>query len=237
MEPDPVPTRARPAANPQSRIPPLNAILDHDAAARAGWTLVDLASAFLDGGARFLQVRAKTIDSAALLDAAAAIVERAAGSGAIVVVNDRADIAAIAGAAGVHVGQEDLAPHLVRTIVGDRAIVGLSTHTADQIERALAEPISYLAIGPVFDTRTKATGYDRVGLDRVRAAVAAARTRSLPVVAIGGITLETAADVIGAGADSVAVISDLLTGHDPAARVRAFVERLTSAGPNPSHDV
>ncbi len=214
-------------------FPPLDAILDHDIATRAGWSLVDLAAAVVDGGARFLQIRAKMLPAAAFLDAAAAIVARVAGSGAVVIVNDRADLAAMAHADGVHVGQDDLAPDLVRRILRPDAIVGLSTHTADQINRALAQPIDYLAIGPVFATTSKDTGYKPVGLAGV--SDAAGRAGIVPVIAIGGITLDTAAEVIGAGATSVAVISDLLAGNDPAARVRAYVERLARS--RPSHDV
>jgi thiamine-phosphate pyrophosphorylase len=212
--------------NPESRIPRLNAIADCDCAVRAGWTLVDLASAFLDGGARLIQVRAKTLSPSALLEAVDAVVARARGSGAAIIVNDRADVAAAAGAAGVHVGQDDLAPALVRRVVGAAAIVGRSTHTPEQVGRALAEPITYLAIGPVFGTPTKATGYAPIGLDAVRAAALSAAPRGIPVMAIGGITLETAPDVVAAGASSVAVIADLLVGNDPARRVRAFLDRL-----------
>ena len=208
-------------------LPPLYAIVDAEIAAAAGWTLVDLASACLAGGATLLQVRAKDASSGWLLDTAALIVERAHAAGARVVVNDRADIARLAGADGVHLGQEDLSPAAARTLVGDAALVGLSTHTLDQIDAALAQPVSYLAIGPVFTTATKATGYQAVGLDRVREAAARARTRQLPVVAIGGITLESAPGVIQAGAASVAVIGDLLSGGDPEGRVRSYLERLS----------
>ncbi len=208
-------------------LPPLYAIVDAEIAAAAGWTLVDLASACLAGGATLLQVRAKDASSGWLLDTAALIVERAHAAGARVVVNDRADIARLAGADGVHLGQEDLGPKAARSIVGDAALVGLSTHTLDQIDAALAQPVSYLAIGPVFTTATKATGYQAVGLDRVREAAARARTRQLPVVAIGGITLESAPGVIQAGAASVAVIGDLLSGGDPERRVRSYLERLS----------
>ena len=163
---------------------------------------------------------------AQLADTAAAVVELAHSAGAVAIVNDRADIARLAGADGVHVGQDDLTPSAVRTIVGEAAIVGLSTHTAEQVERAALEPISYLAIGPVFGTRTKATGYDAIGLERVRDAAARARARGLPLVAIGGITLENARSVSDAGAASVAVISDLLAGGAPESRVRAFLQAL-----------
>jgi thiamine-phosphate pyrophosphorylase len=204
----------------------LLAIVDADVAARAGWTLVDLASACLAGGATFLQVRAKQAASGWLLDTATAIVERARAAGALVIVNDRADIARLANADGVHVGQDDLGPAAARVLLPAAALVGLSTHTADQIEAALAQPISYLAIGPVFGSSTKATGYDALGLARVRHAASRARTRQLPVVAIGGITLDSAPEILQAGADAVAVISDLLTTGDPEGRVREYLRRL-----------
>jgi thiamine-phosphate pyrophosphorylase len=204
----------------------LCAIVDADAAARAGWQLLDLANAFLDGGARFLQLRAKAMPGADLLDAATAIVRAAHRRGAQVVINDRADVARLVEADGVHVGQEDLRPADVRAIVGQESIVGLSTHTIDQLERAANEPVSYLAIGPVFGTTSKDTGYDAVGLDMVRAAARVADARGLPLVAIGGITLARAASVIEAGAASVAVIGDLLSTGDPATRTREFLARL-----------
>ena len=212
--------------NPKSQIPFLYAILDADAAAGGGWTLVDLAAAYVRGGARFLQVRAKSASGAWLLDTTSAIVALAHAEGAIVIVNDRADIARLAGADGVHVGQDDLAPAAVRSIVGTERLVGVSTHTIEQVEAAVLEPVDYVAIGPVFGTSTKSTGYEAVGLERVRAAARAARARGLPIVAIGGITLDRAADVIEVGAASVAVISDLLTSSDPGVRVREYVRRL-----------
>jgi thiamine-phosphate pyrophosphorylase len=127
----------------------------------------------------------------------------------------------------VHVGQEDLAPAAVRVIVGDTAIVGLSTHTTEQMDRAIREPVNYVAVGPVFGTATKATGYEPVGLEWVREAARRATVRGVPLVAIGGITLENAASVLDAGAASVAVISDLLSTGDPEARVRAYLARFS----------
>jgi thiamine-phosphate pyrophosphorylase len=204
----------------------LNAIIDVDAAARAGWTPIDLARAFLNGGARFLQLRAKSMAGAELLETASAIVELAHASAARVIVNDRADIARLALADGVHVGQDDLGPSDVRTLVGDHALVGLSTHTVEQIDRAVEQPVSYVAIGPVFGSVTKATGYDRVGIVMVSEAAKRAGARGLPLVAIGGITLVTAASVIEAGATSVAIIGDLLASGDPEGRVRAYIKTL-----------
>ena len=201
-------------------------IVDAECAAEAGWTPVDLADAYLRGGARFLQLRAKTMSTAAMLDAASAIVSRAHRAGAIVIVNDRADIGRLS-AAGVHLGQDDLSARDARRVVGDRAIVGVSTHTIAQLERALDEPISYVAIGPVFATATKDAGYRALGLDLVRAAAERAGRREIPLVAIGGITIETARAVVDAGAAAIAVIADLLVGGDPEARMRAFSERLS----------
>ena len=245
---------------------PLNAIVDVGVAERAGWTPLDLAAAYLGGGARFLQLRAKTLSGAAFLELSSRVCEIAHAAGAIVIVNDRADVARLSGADGLHVGQEDLPARAVRALLGPGAVVGLSTHTEAQTEAALLEPVTYVAVGPVFGTATKATGYSPVGLERVRGAAAQmakvrlkpdpttarlkpdptygpdaslgvyvgsgfSRTWSVPneIVAIGGITLDTATDVLRAGATSVAVITDLLATGDPEARVRAFVARLAES--------
>jgi len=207
-------------------VRPLFAIVDVEVTERSGWTAVDLARAFLDGGARFLQLRAKRLAGGAFLEAALAIVELARPFDAIVIVNDRADIARLAGAAGVHVGQDDLSPRAVRKVIGDDAVVGLSTHTVEQLERALEEPVTYVAVGPVFGTATKSTGYDAIGLERVADAARRATAHGLPLVAIGGITLDKADSVIAAGAASVAVIGDLLATGNPAERTRNFLSRI-----------
>lgn len=202
----------------------LQAILDVDTATRAGWAPADLGRAFLDGGARFLQVRAKHLSSGAFLELCDEMGAAARRCNAAIIVNDRVDLAQLARAAGVHVGQDDLPPAAARALLGPDAVVGYSTHSVDQFEQALREPVSYVAVGPVFGTRTKDTGYDAVGLDLVSAA--AARAGGRPVVAIGGITLENAASVIAAGAACVAVISDLLKTGDPVARVRRLLDLL-----------
>ena len=205
-------------------LPPLYAIVDAALAARQGWTVPDLAAAYLDGGARLLQLRAPGAGSGVLEAWCDRVVARASGYGAAIVVNDRADVACICNAAGVHLGQADLPVEDARTVVGESAVVGLSTHTDDQLRDALNRPVTYLAVGPVYATGTKNTGYRPVGLSLVREAAALAA--GIPVVAIGGITLERAPAVLAAGAASVAVIGDLLTGGAPAARVRAYVDRL-----------
>jgi thiamine-phosphate pyrophosphorylase len=184
---------------------------------------LELARAFLDGGATFLQIRAKELASGPFLDLCDAVVAMGAPAGALVIVNDRVDLARMSGAAGVHVGQDDLPPAAARAQLGDGAIIGYSTHSVEQFEAARREPVSYVAVGPVFGTRTKDTGYDAVGLELVTEA--ARQSDGRPVVAIGGITLERAAAVRAAGAASVAVIGDLLRGS-PAGRVRDFLRAL-----------
>jgi len=186
----------------------------------------DLACACLGGGAQVLQIRAKTASSRWLFDTVLAVVERARSANALVIVNDRPDIAWLTAAGGVHVGQDDLAPSLVRSVVGEASNVGLSTHTVDQVRHAVAEPVSYVAIGPVFGTVSKETGYEAIGLGTVREAAVVARAKKLPLVAIGGITLERAPAVVEAGADAVAVISDLLATGNPEARVKALLAAL-----------
>ncbi len=208
-------------------LPPLHAIVDVDVAERGGWTPLDLSLACLDGGARLIQVRAKSWASGPALALCDAVRARAtAYPGARIIVNDRVDLARMCGAAGVHVGQDDLHPSDARRLLGDDAIVGFSTHSTKQIADALALPVTYVAVGPVFGTTTKDTGYDAVGLSLVAAAVDACGAR--PVVAIGGITLDRAESLWRAGAASVAVIGDLLVGGDPAARVASY-NRVASA--------
>lgn len=208
------------------RFPRLYLVVDVDAARQAGWPPRDLARAYLDGGATLVQLRAKQLASGAFLALCDDVVRLASGyDGARVLVNDRADVARLSLAAGVHVGQTDLDPAGARRLVGDSAVVGLSTHTEAQIEAAVRQPVDYIAVGPVFSTTTKATGFSAVGLGLV--ASAARMAGRLPVVAIGGITLDTAWSVIEAGASSVAVITDALAGGDPVGRTRTFLQVLS----------
>jgi thiamine-phosphate pyrophosphorylase len=203
----------------------LYAIVDADVCARDNRAPLDVARAFLSAGAKLLQLRCKSWGSGAFLDLATAVVEDANGAGAMVIVNDRADVAALSRAHGMHVGQDDLTPVDARTVIGAAPILGLSTHTEEQWTAAIQEPVTYIAIGPVFGTGTKNTGYQPIGLGAVRAAAQAAAEAGLPAVAIGGITLETAASVIDAGASCVCVISDLLRG-DPEIRCREYLRTL-----------
>ena len=184
----------------------------------------DLAAAFLAGGARWLQVRGAGVATGVLLRWCDEIVRMAGRHGATVIVNDRVDVARMSGADGVHLGQDDLPPPAARRQLGPEAIVGLSTHTAGQRDDAWSQPLTYVAVGPVYGTSTKATRYAPVGLEAVRAA--ALRRPERPVVAIGGITLGRAPAVVAAGAAAVAVIGDLVAGGDPEAKVRTYLDAL-----------
>lgn len=207
-----------------SPLPPLYPIIDVDLCRMRGIDPASLAAACVAGGARLLQVRRKghAGGSAALLGVVRDVMRIARRADARVIVNDRADVAAMAGAHGVHVGQQDLPADAVRAIIGTDAIIGLSTHAPEQVDEAVEGTADYVAVGPVFTTATKDTGYEPRGLDLV--AYAAAKGK--PVVAIGGITLANAREILDAGAVSVAVISDLLADADPERRVRQFLESL-----------
>jgi thiamine-phosphate pyrophosphorylase len=202
----------------------LYTVLDVTLCRERGLEPLAVLHAFLDGGARLVQHRDKTPASAARLALADTVVARAHATEATLIVNDRPDIAAMSGADGVHLGQEDLSVAGARLVVGASAIVGISTHDIAQIVAAADTDATYIAVGPIYGTSTKDTGYTARGLDLVRAA---ARTGK-PVVAIGGITLERAPEVIVAGAASVAVISDLLRDH-PTAMVKRYRECLAQA--------
>ena len=195
-----------------------------DAAAAAGWAPLALAARFFDGGATVVQLRAKHLASGPLLELSQALVALGRPYGAQVIVNDRVDVSVLSKAAGAHVGQDDLAPADARAQLGPGAILGVSTHDEAQFARAMQAPVTYIAVGPIYGTRTKDTGYAAVGLDLVRAARRLAP--AVPIVAIGGITLETAPSVLDAGATAVAVIGDLLGSGDPASRIRAYLQTL-----------
>ena len=190
----------------------------------AGLSHVEQVERFARGGARLIQIRDKRASGRELYAIARAALRITRSYGARLVVNDRVDVALAAGADGVHVGQEDLPAEAAREILGPDRIVGVSTHTLEQARAAARLPVDYIAFGPIFATATKENADPVVGLDgvaRVRAEVAK------PLVAIGGITLERARDVIAAGADSVAVIGDLRTGGSIEERVRAFLHAMT----------
>jgi thiamine-phosphate pyrophosphorylase len=199
------------------------AILDLEACAAAGLDPERTAAAFLRAGPAALQLRAKQADDRTLLRLARALAPRCRAAGVPFVVNDRVDLAVLARAAGVHVGQDDLPPADTRALLGPRPLVGLSTHSTAQVLAAAAAPVDYLGFGPVFATRTKARPDPVVGLAGLRAAAAASRQ---PLVAIGGIGLDDLAAVREAGAHAAALVAALLAGGDPERRLREAVERF-----------
>ena len=200
---------------------PLYSILDTGLCAARGLAPVDVLDAFLRGGARLIQLRDKTPSSAVRLALADDAVRRCNAAGAQIIINDFPDIAAMSRATGVHVGQDDLTVDDVRRVLGPDATIGVSTHDDAQIAAASQTAASYIAVGPIFGTSTKETGYSARGIDFVRRAAACGK----PVVAIGGMTLDRAVEVKDAGASSLAVISDLLAG-DPEARTRQYLRAL-----------
>jgi thiamine-phosphate pyrophosphorylase len=177
-------------------------------------------------GVRLLQYRNKRASARELFESSKHLSSLLIPQGVTFVVNDRADVALAAGAGGVHVGQEDLSVEAARSVIGPGNLLGVSTHNLEQFKAAAATSADYVAIGPVFSTSTKANPDPVVGIELIR------QVRSLtdkPIVAIGGITWERAAEVIQAGADSVAVISDILLAPDPAQRARQYIELLEAA--------
>jgi thiamine-phosphate pyrophosphorylase len=204
--------------------PRLYAIADAGVLAAWGISLEEFAGGLRAAGVGLVQYRDKTGSPEEVLRAAAVLRDVFAGTACRLILNDRADLAALANFDGVHVGHDDLSPEDARRVVGPAKIVGVSTHTEAQIRAADASCADYVAIGPVFATTTKADTEPVVGLEGVR------RARALttkPLVAIGGITRANARSAIEAGADSVAVISGLLAEGESVEQVaRDFLELL-----------
>ena len=199
-------------------LPPLYAIVDP---LDTGRDPVDLAIALLAGGARLLQLRLKSAGARQLLEVARAVRLHTRRAGALLIVNDRADVARAADADGVHLGQDDIPIAAARAILPPGAIVGLSTHDVGQARAA--NGADYLGVGPIFPTGSKAGALTARGLELLGAVRAVS---PLPLVAIGGITGETGPAVRRAGADAVAMIAGLVRAPDVAARVRDVVVRL-----------
>ena len=202
------------------RLPPLYAIVDP---LDTGRDPVALAAAFLEGGARLLQLRLKHATPRELLAAAAAICPLVHAAGALFLVNDRPDVARAVAADGVHLGQDDVPVAAARRVLGPGALIGVSTHDLDEARAGEADGADYLGIGPVYETTSKTRPLAPRGLELVRAARATVR---LPLVAIGGITAATASAVRAAGADAVAMIAALVRAPDPAAAVREALAAL-----------
>ena len=162
----------------------------------------------IDGGATFVQLREKHLPPIDFLREAEAASKVADNNGVTLIINDRVDIAMATGARGVHLGQDDMPVEAVRRLLGDDALIGFSTHTHQQLEAAVRLPIDYAAFGPIFTTRTKRDHEPTVGLEQLRAVRKIAA--EFPLVAIGGLTAANVQAVLGAGADSVAVISSVV---------------------------
>ena len=187
----------------------------------------ECAKSLVDAGVRLIQYRNKSAAGRELFETSRELAEYLNPIGVHFIVNDRADVTTLAGASGVHVGQDDLGVEQAREVIGDDKWVGVSTHNAGQFRSALETSADYIAVGPVFSTGSKENPDPVVGVGFVR------ETRGMtdrPIVAIGGITLERAAEVIEAGADSVAIISDILGAENVVKRARQYVDLLERRG-------
>ncbi len=184
-------------------------------------------AALCAGGASFIQMREKNLSSLEFYEQAKAALQITRQHGAKLIINDRVDIAQAINADGVHLGQDDLPVEAARDLLGEKAIIGISTHSIQQAVDATSQPVSYIALGPIFSTVTKDKPDPVVGLNVLREV--RQHVKSLPLVAIGGITLENAHDLLAVGADSLAVVG-ALTGDRATmeARTRAFLGMLHS---------
>ncbi|HMF54321.1 MAG TPA: thiamine phosphate synthase [Edaphobacter sp.] len=205
-------------------FPRLYPLIDPSVLRARGISIAAYAQLLRAAGVQLVQYRDKNAQSQDILRNAKVIAEAFAGTDCRLIMNDRADLAVLAGFGGVHVGQDDLSPEDARHMVGLERWVGVSTHNDEQVRLADISCTDYVAIGPVFATSTKRNAEPVVGLEGVRRARA---LTSRPLVAIGGITVENAASVIDAGADSVAVVGALLDlSASPAKMVRRFIEAM-----------
>src|SRR5919199_3111738 len=195
-------------------LPKLYAITD---ARLSGLSHAEQVARLADGGARLVQLREKSAAPREFYREAAAALEVARERGVRLIVNDRADIALALRADGVHVGQDDLPPEAARRLLGEGFVVGYSTHSLAQVEAAARLPLTYVAFGPVFPTRTKENPDPVVGL-QLLARARAALPPSVPLVAVGGVTRQNARAALDAGADAVAIVSALVSAPEEIAR-------------------
>ena len=184
-----------------------------------------LAETLAGSGVELIQYRNKTAASRQFFEVSRQLSSALAPRGVRLIVNDRADIALLAGAGGVHVGQDDLGVEEARAICGSDRWVGVSTHTLEQVEGANRTSADYIAFGPIFPTTTKQNPDAVVGIELLRQV---REMTAKPLVAIGGITLGRAAEVYLAGADSLAVIRDLICAPSPGERAREYLEVAAS---------
>lgn len=173
------------------------------------------------GGARIVQIRDKHTPLSELQQDLLGCARFAAEHDVRLIVNDRCDLALSCGADGVHLGRDDLPPEAARTILGDRKIIGYSTHSIAQVRSAFYLPLQYIGFGPVFVTNTKPHADPAMGLAKLRTACSIS---PFPVVAIGGIDLTNVREVLRCGASSAAIISSLMSAPDIAERMQRFLE-------------
>jgi thiamine-phosphate pyrophosphorylase len=185
---------------------------------------VQLAAAACERGVPALQLREKEMPGLELVELAMRIADVTRGTGTLLIINDRLDIALASGADGVHLGRSDASIETARDVLGRDTLVGLSTRTPDEAEAARVAGADYIGVGPVFPTGTKPDALAPIGLAGLQAV--AARVPNLPKVAIGGITCSSAAEVLDAGAQYVAVISAVCHAEDPVAALDAFQSQI-----------
>jgi len=203
------------------RLPKVYALTDVELSGRSHAEQVELLT---QGGATLIQLREKKMPALEFYEHAKAAV----AVGVPLIINDRVDVSIAVGARGVHLGQDDLPPEAARRLLGPDAIVGYSTHNIDQALAAVKLPIDYIAVGPIFQTTTKTDTFPILGLEGLRAVRAA--IGEFPLVAIGGITHANAPEAIAAGADSVAVISALLSDPNRIAEMtRSLIQTLSNS--------
>jgi thiamine-phosphate pyrophosphorylase len=210
---------------PPAALTGLYVILDPDAA--QGRPLLDLLKQAADGGARLFQYRAKSVSALAAYQQALPLRQAARDCGALFVVNDRCDLALAVDADGVHLGQQDLPLAMARSVMGRERLIGVSTHTDDQVSAATRDGADYLGFGPIFPPSSKRDHEPVVGIDGLRRI---RRLTSLPVFAIGGITVESAGELARAGADGIAVVAAIAQAADVTGTARAFVASFRSPG-------
>jgi thiamine-phosphate pyrophosphorylase len=201
-------------------LPPLYMILD---AALLPSPEIEVAKEMNEVGVRLFQYRNKRGSTREIFQASSGLAAELAERGALFFVNDRPDVAFLSGASGVHVGQNDLPVAESRAVMGKGKLLGISAHNLEQFRAAAETDADYIALGPVFATDSKANPDPVVGTAMIRQA---RRLTKKPIVAIGGITFERAKEVMEAGADSLAIISDVLRAKDPAKRARQFLDLL-----------
>jgi thiamine-phosphate pyrophosphorylase len=202
----------------QFRLPPIYPITDKKLAGTS--THLSIVKELVRGGAQLVQIRDKSTPVGELLRDLRQCVEFAWTKRVALIVNDRCDLVLSCGAAGVHLGQDDMPPAAARAVLEEKHIIGFSTHSLAQVRESRTLPVQYIGFGPVYGTTTKANASPAVGLQRLANACEAS---SVPVVAIGGISLQQVRNVLDAGAASIAVISALMTSTNPARQMERFL--------------